>query len=352
MPYGFRRVAGRRPAGLFPVFGLALLLAGCALASACRAGPDWGGRGLYVWRVRPDLAALDRVVPEAGWADSRAYVRLFDLDWRNGPSVRAAVEPASRLPADRDWVAVVFCTAASLSNLSARDATWLLSRVGGLAGRVSDRPCREIQLDGDWTASSRESWFAFVAAVDAACRANGVEVTVTLRLHQVRDRAAMGVPPVARASLMLYGTGDPGDFDLPWNGVMDPALAAAYLDPWLASYPLDLDFAFPQYAQLRIFNPWRRLQAMVRLPDAAALPAGERRGRALEAAADGWAGVARIMAGDLLLVDQASPETAAAARRLIARLYRGAPPRLLLFDADPESLRSQNAHEIRSRLLD
>jgi hypothetical protein len=249
-------------------------------------------------------------------------------------------------------VAVVYCTAASLPRLSAGDAAWLLSRVGELAGRVSTRPCREIQLDGDWNASTRDGWFDFVAAVDAACRADGVEVTVTLRLNQVRDRAAMGVPPVQRASLMLYGMGDPGDFSLPWNGVMDPALAAAYLEPWLASYPLDLDFAFPQYVQLRVFNPWRRLQAMVRLADESALPAGERRGRVLEAAADGWIAGARVMAGDLLVVDQASPEGAARIRRLIAGLYRGASPRLLLFDADPESLRSQNAHEIRSRLLD
>ena len=68
-------------------------------------------------------------------------------------------------------------------------------------------------------------------------------ISVTIRLHQIKYRDKMGIPPVERGMLMVYNLRNPTDFNEA-NSIFDATEAAKYLDGQ-AKYPLALDVALP-----------------------------------------------------------------------------------------------------------
>ena len=53
---------------------------------------------------------------------------------------------------------------------------------------------REIQFDCDWTQTTKENYFSFLTRMKNYLP--GVKISSTIRLHQIKDRETMGVPPV------------------------------------------------------------------------------------------------------------------------------------------------------------
>jgi hypothetical protein len=99
---------------------------------------------------------------------------------------------------------------------------------------------RELQLDCDWTDSTREGFFGLVRALGTA---SGLPLSSTIRLHQVKYRERTGVPPVARGMLMFYNMGK-FSADPETRMIFDAESAAKYLAR-VDEYPLPLDVALP-----------------------------------------------------------------------------------------------------------
>lgn len=177
----------------------------------------------------------------------RLFVRFFDVDLdpeSGAPRPLAELEYRGGLPAGVRIVPVVFlaervfrfdCDAARLAGQVAGKIRQIVSR-GGFA-----RP-EEIQLDCDWTEGSRGRFFAFLEAMKRACP-SGTALSATLRLHQVKFRGREGVPPVDRATLMLYNMGQV-ESPAPGNSIIDAGVFRAYAGG-LAEYPLRFDLALP-----------------------------------------------------------------------------------------------------------
>jgi len=108
---------------------------------------------------------------------------------------------------------------------------------------------QEIQLDCDWTPSTRERYFAFIEAMKKANP--GLEISCTVRLHQFRDREKAGIPPVPYATLMCYNFETPSSYDTA-DAIFDSKLAEGYLKN--GDYPMPLEAALPLFSWGALFH--------------------------------------------------------------------------------------------------
>jgi len=77
-------------------------------------------------------------------------------------------------------------------------------------------------------------------------------VTCTIRLHQYRDRAAQGIPPVGRATLMAYNVGNLNAWETE-NSIVDTNILKTYL-AGTEAYPIDLDLAVAAYDWAAVYR--------------------------------------------------------------------------------------------------
>ncbi|MEL7163700.1 MAG: hypothetical protein AAFN92_23275, partial [Bacteroidota bacterium] len=109
---------------------------------------------------------------------------------------------------------------------------------------------RELQLDCDWTARTQVPYFALLRAVRTL--RPGLRLTCTVRLHQYRDRREQGIPPVERATLMAYNTGNLEDWATE-NTILDTNAISAYL-AGQSPYPLPLDLGVAVYDWAAVYR--------------------------------------------------------------------------------------------------
>ncbi|WP_405369614.1 hypothetical protein [Nonlabens sp. Asnod2-A12] len=109
-----------------------------------------------------------------------------------------------------------------------------------LTGQVA---VREIQIDCDWTDSTRDSFFIFLKSLKN--QMPGYSISSTLRLHQVKYKDRTGVPPVDKVVLMAYNVGNLGSVE-EINSILSNEITAQYLEE-LDEYPLPFDVALPLF---------------------------------------------------------------------------------------------------------
>jgi hypothetical protein len=99
----------------------------------------------------------------------------------------------------------------------------------------------EVQIDCDWTESTESQYFHLLDEMRYIMHAQGIQLSATIRLHQLRSAA----PPVDKGVLMLYNT---GSFKHPdtQNSILSYEDARPYLKKALR-YNLHLDYAFPNF---------------------------------------------------------------------------------------------------------
>lgn len=230
-------------------------------SNAAREPPQ---RAFYAWQVdfpasAETIAALRRNHVQ------RLYLRFFDIDSDDDdrPVPIAPVELATPLPQGFDYVPVVFLREHVLRHPGPGGtdalAQHLWREVLSIARRAA-LPFNELQLDCDWTEGTREAYFALLRAVAGKAHAAQVQLSSTIRLHQVKYRERMGVPPVDRGMLMFYNMGRIADGT---RSIFDPEAARRYLGR-ITDYPLPLDAALPIWGWtvvLRDDEPHTLLQA-------------------------------------------------------------------------------------------
>jgi hypothetical protein len=324
--------------------GLCLLsLAAAVLCSDCSAPAR---RAFYYWKARTPPSA-----EETGFLDRlqvvRLYLRLFDLGPAGEPLAPLDLGDQSALAADgrREIVPVVYVVPEALRDPGG-DA---LRALGARTAREALARCRsagiappELQIDCDWTAGSRENYFRFLGGVREGLASGGGKtvLSATIRLHQVRDREATGVPPADRGLLMAYNLLPPSDPAVR-NSILDMEALHPYLEG-LRGYPLALDVALPCFSWVVHFEG-RRILGLIPYEEAAD---GLATGEAFRQAGEGWleaeAGTylagRSVERGDRLRIERVDPPLVLAeARQLSARLPRG-PRNVAFFSLDMPAL--------------
>ena len=102
--------------------------------------------------------------------------------------------------------------------------------------------CKEIQIDCDWTLTSKDNYLKFIERFKKLSRK---KLSATIRLHQVKYFKKTKIPNVDSGVLMYYNMGAIAADSL--NSIYDQKVAAKYLKS-LKKYPLHLDVALPIYS--------------------------------------------------------------------------------------------------------
>jgi len=101
---------------------------------------------------------------------------------------------------------------------------------------------KEIQIDCDWTLSSKDNYLQFIALFK---KLSQKKISATIRLHQIKYFKKTKIPNVDSGVLMYYNMGVVAPDSL--NSIYDKKIADRYLKS-LKKYPLHLDFALPIYS--------------------------------------------------------------------------------------------------------
>ena len=226
------------------------------LLLACGAEPPPPTYAFYHWESTLD-PPLDLM---RDWNANRLYVKAFDVSWTAGRA-----EPSAILETDgtvvADFVPVIFIT----NEVFTHPTDGLAGDVLHLLNQSFPYPYAELQIDCDWTAGTREAYFSFLRDLKQLTEA---AVSCTVRLHQYRDRARQGVPPVDRAVLMAYNTGDLNQWDTE-NSIVDRRIIRGYVRNQ-PPYPVPLDLAVATYDWAAVYRRGK-LAYLVNEPDLAPL---------------------------------------------------------------------------------
>jgi len=190
-------------------------------------------------------------------AAKKLYIKFFDVttdEVTKVPVPVAVFRQGAPLPANVDIVPVIFL----MNEVWTRPDTALAANVVKLLEQLCDSiPAAripEIQLDCDWTESSRDAYFSFIKQVKQSSFFRQRRLSATIRLYQVKYVGKTGVPPVDRGLLMCYNMGDlrkPGAH----NSILDLEVMESYLgEHRIARYPLPLDIALPLFGWSVLFR--------------------------------------------------------------------------------------------------
>lgn len=174
------------------------------------------------------------------YAPAQLYLKLLDIGYREQ---QLSINPTDlRTPPSIPITPVVF-----LDN-NALKADVLDQVYAQILTHIPPQQYQHLQMDCDWTEQTRDSYFAFLRRL----KADYPQLSVTLRLHQVKYADRTGVPPAERAALMYYNMSDIRDPETK-NYILDHAVGQTYLQNF-DKYPLPLDLALPLYQQTRVLR--------------------------------------------------------------------------------------------------
>ncbi|PID62747.1 MAG: hypothetical protein CR986_00760, partial [Ignavibacteriae bacterium] len=201
----------------------------------------------YYWRTSLTLNTAEQQALQHS-TDS-LYVRYFDVDKRAGKfHALASVVKRESFVTDKRIVPVVFITNRTFLYITDKEINELAHKVADTIEKKSQRfglhTADEIQIDCDWTAGTRDDYFKFLQTLQ---KITGKDISVTLRLHQVKFKDKTGIPPVNKVFLMCYSTSSPLK-DSDKNSILDVALLKNYLQN-IDDYPIDnITVALPIYS--------------------------------------------------------------------------------------------------------
>ena len=176
----------------------------------------------------------------------RLYVKLLDIGYREQT---LNINPTDmRTPPSIPFIPVVFLDNEALKN-AALDTLY-----AQILTHIPPKAYTHLQVDCDWTEQTRETYFSFLKRLQT----DYPQLSVTLRLHQIKYANRTGVPPAQRAVLMYYNMSDIRDPNTN-NYILDNKVGKAYLSNF-ADYPLPLDLALPLYQQTRVIRQGKLVQ--------------------------------------------------------------------------------------------
>jgi len=233
-------------------FLLLLLL----LFSACKTERKID-TAFYFWKTRykwepTELQYLDSLHVK------KLYVRIMDVSFDETSGSPIPVMPIvfkNPLPGNLEIVPVVFISNNILSDISKPQLHELASRVlrfvEAKVHQSGKSKFTELQIDCDWTASTRDNYFYLLQQIQDVLK--GEVLSATLRLHQLKNLERNGIPPVDRVMLMCYNMGNLRKYG-DQNSILDLAELKKYAGDNLTHYPVQMDLGLPLFSWAVVFR--------------------------------------------------------------------------------------------------
>jgi hypothetical protein len=207
-------------------------------------------RSYYYWKSVFALSDHEKHVVDSLHV-STLYLKFFDVDWNDAiqqpnPVAQVRINDTGFLN-KRNIIPVVFITNECIAKIDLQQSGVLAEKIDKLVKEVITinklSNINEIQIDCDWTSTSKEKYFALLTRLSALVKP--WKISATIRLHQVKYVSKSGIPPVDKGLLMCYNMGNLKDPSTQ-NSIIDREELKKYIGG-LSKYPLPLDVAFPLF---------------------------------------------------------------------------------------------------------
>ena len=234
------------------IIGLGILSMALLLVSCRKDEAKTSMRSVYYWSTTLNMDSTKTAFIKK-YSISRMYLRYFDVvdDEAGRAMPNATLSFATKVPQGIDIVPTVFVMPECLRHDRHHLARLIVRRVLQMSQTNDVHNVREIQIDCDWTQSTRQLYDDFMQAMLNECHSRGLQLSSTIRLHQLSQLP----PPADRGVLMMYNTGDATNIKC-HKPILDMRDAAPYLQ-YLAQYRLPLSTAYPIFAWRILFRGGR-----------------------------------------------------------------------------------------------
>lgn len=211
--------------------------------------PEAAENSIYYWKTQFDIDSVEMAFLHKHNI-KRLYLRMFDVaieqNFETGkPEVVpiATTKFVSAIPHSIEIVPVTYITIDALRAMAGKEcefASLITERLLAMSRYNECGVIKEVQLDCDWTKTTKESYYMLCSEVKTILQTHDIELSTTIRLHQLRETP----PPAHRGVLMIYNTGAIKDRNTR-NSILDIADVKPYLKK--KQYPMSLDYAYPVF---------------------------------------------------------------------------------------------------------
>ena len=224
-------------------------------------------RSFYYWKTVFQLSQKEHQTL-TDLSIKKLYVKFFDIDW---DGEKQSAQPVAKSifsqapPANIAITPVVFITQEPFQYLDKSRLDSLAINTASLLSSIAVTNhltlTNEVQLDCDWTTTTRNKYFYLINKLKQQPFFQGKIVSATIRLHQARFASESGIPPVDKGLLMCYNM---GNLRLPQtkNSIIDDGELKKYISH-IDRYGLPLDVALPVFDWWVLFDG-NRYKGLVR----------------------------------------------------------------------------------------
>lgn len=214
-----------------------------------------GDNSIYYWRTTFTLSDAEKDFLHKHDI-TKLYVRFFDVDYDYSADDEEKIVPKATIrfidsvPNGVEIIPTIYITTVAMGRMQIKEdeyAEKILKRVKAICLHNKIK-FNEIQLDCDWTKSTRKYFFSLCKAIKQQLDSEQC-LSSTIRLHQLTQTP----PPVDKGVLMVYNTGNLTEMTTD-NSIFSYDDIKPYLrDNRLADYQLPLDVAYPTYGWSVVF---------------------------------------------------------------------------------------------------
>jgi hypothetical protein len=357
---------------LKPMKTNAFLLSFCSIVllfTACSQEKPTIVRGFYYWKnTEYQLSEADEAQLKS-LKTQKLYVKFFEVApdevFGTAPTAKSSLRFNNYAYSDDDSlrsvmtildiVPTVFIRNEALKTISkpeldslAGNMVFLIDKYYSERFKYQAKSYTEIQLDCDWTPSTKGNYFHLLKAIKQ--RSKKV-LSCTLRLYPYKYSKVMGVPPVDKATLMCYNLIHPLAFENR-NSILENEELEDYL-AGVKDYPLHLDIALPVFSWIHVYQNKQFIGIIDRTDEELKNVTKKIRPMWYEVTQDFSTDEFYLKEGDLLKYEEVSPETI---RKTIALLKEHLDPdgrtTISLFHLDGEQLTHMSHEDLLSFYTD
>lgn len=230
---------------------------------SCKHKPVTIQRGFYYWKSDESTFEAKEINSIKNLRIQKLYVKFFEVEFSNIFGVRPVAKTSinfnygfnNDVARMANIVPVVFIKNEVLMNTSKNGVDSLADNIKFLVSKkykelVSfDKTFTELQIDCDWTATTKEKYFMLLKSLKAI---SGKTISCTLRMYPYKYPDIMGVPPVDKVTLMVYNLNNPLENENK-NSILDVDELKKYLVT-KKEYPLHIDIVLPLNSWMLCFQ--------------------------------------------------------------------------------------------------
>ncbi|MEO8769254.1 MAG: hypothetical protein ABI402_04200 [Ferruginibacter sp.] len=227
-------------------------------------------RAFYFWKSVFKLTDHEKDIVDSLHV-STIYLKFFDVEWNEA---NRQPNPVAQLSvADKDYlqkiniIPVVFITNESILKIDSLQSIPFAEKICKLLNEMAAinklTKINELQIDCDWTASTKEKYFTLLKKIKQLT--TPWKLSATIRMHQVKFMEKSGVPPVDKGLLMCYNMGNLRN-PATNNSIIETAELKKYIGN-VHKYPLPLDVAFSLFDWYVLFRNENYSGLIKNMPD-------------------------------------------------------------------------------------